>query len=88
VFAPVAPPGSFEFRIGDDVASIVDGEGRPGPLDDADVVLRASDPAAFYHLFVDRLWDDVDVEGDRELLERLLEAASAPAYEAPLPAAV
>lgn len=88
VFAPVAPPGSFEFRIGDDVASIVDGVGRPGPVDDADAVVRAPDPAAFYHLFVDRLWDDIEVEGDRELLERLLEAASAPAREAPLPAAV
>jgi DNA-binding HxlR family transcriptional regulator len=88
VFAPVAPPGSFEFHVGDDVASIIDGEGRPGPLDVADVVVRAPDPAAFYHLFVDRLWDDIEVEGDRDLLERLLEAASTPAYEAPVPAAV
>ena len=39
----------------------------------------APDPAAFYHLFVERRWDEIEVEGDRELLERLLDAASAPA---------
>ena len=42
-FAPVAPDGSFEFRIGDEVAALVDG---------------------------------IDVEGDRELLEQLLDAAA------------
>jgi DNA-binding HxlR family transcriptional regulator len=79
VFAPVAPAGSFEFRVGDEVASLVDGEARPEPLDNADVVVRAPDAAAFYHLFVERRWDEIEVEGDRELLERLLDAASAPA---------
>jgi len=82
VFAPVAPEGSFEFHVGDDVASIVDGNASPGLLEDADVVVRMADPAAFYHLFVERRWDDVAVEGDRELLERLLDAASAPATAA------
>ena len=86
VFAPVAPEGSFEFHVGDDVASIVAGEGRPGALDDADVVVRMSDAAAFYHLFVERRWYGVTVEGDRALLERLLDAAAAPAA-APEPAA-
>jgi DNA-binding HxlR family transcriptional regulator len=79
VFAPVAPEGSFEFRVGDEVASLNDGEARPGPLDGAEVVVRAPDPAAFYHLFVEGRWDEIDVEGDRELLERLLEAAAPPA---------
>src|SRR5262249_15009290 len=32
VFAPVAPAGSFEFRVGENVASIVEGEARPGSL--------------------------------------------------------
>ena len=82
VFAPVAPEGSFEFRVGDQVASLVDRESRPGPLEDADVVIEAPDPAAFYHLFVERRWDDISVEGDRGLLERLLDAASAPATAA------
>jgi DNA-binding HxlR family transcriptional regulator len=85
VFAPVAPAGSFEFHVGEEVASIVEGEARPGPLEAADVVVRAPDPAAFYHLFVDGIWDGIEVEGDRDLLERLLDAASAPG--APVPTA-
>jgi len=86
VFSPVAPEGSFEFRVGDEVASIVDREARPGPFESADVVVHVPDPAAFYHLFVERRWDGITVNGDRELLERLLDAASSPA-PAPLPAA-
>jgi DNA-binding HxlR family transcriptional regulator len=87
VFAPVAPQGSFEFRVGDEVASLSDGEARPGPHEGADVVVNAPDPAAFYHLFVERRWDEIELEGDRELLERLLEAAAAPAAGAPVPTA-
>jgi DNA-binding HxlR family transcriptional regulator len=82
-FAPVAPDGSFEFRIGDEVAALVDGEAYPGPADDPAVVLEAS-PVAFYHLFVERRWDGVEVEGDRELLERLLDAGAP--LEEPVPA--
>ena len=77
VLAPVAPPGSFEFRIGDEVASLVDGEAGPGPTVDPDVVIEG-DPIGVYTLFVDRTADAVTVEGDRELLERLLEAAPRP----------
>ena len=84
VFAPVAPAGSLEFRIGDEVASIVEGEARPGPAAQPDVILEA-DTAAFYYLFVERRWDGVTVEGDRSRLERLLEAAAPPA-DAPVPA--
>jgi DNA-binding HxlR family transcriptional regulator len=87
VFAPVAQTGSFEFRVGDEVASLSDGEARPGSLDGADVVVNAPDPAAFYHLFVERRWDGIEVEGDRDLLERLLEAAAAPAAGASVPTA-
>jgi len=82
-FAPVAPDGSFEFRIGDEVASLVDGEARAGPTEAPDAVLEAS-PAAFYYLFVERRWDGVAVEGDRALLERLLDAAAP--LEEPVPA--
>jgi DNA-binding HxlR family transcriptional regulator len=85
VFAPVAPAGAFEFRIGGEVASIVDGEAHDGPLDDPDVVLEA-DPVCFYYLFVERRWDGVRVDGDRELLERLLDSASAPMAATPVPA--
>ena len=83
VFAPMAPPGAFEFRIGGEVAHLVDGEAEPGPAEQPDVVVEA-DVECFYYLFVDRRWDGVTVSGDRKLLERLLDAAAAPAPGAPV----
>jgi DNA-binding HxlR family transcriptional regulator len=77
VLAPLAPPGRFEFRIGDEVASIVDGEARPGPVEDPDVVVEG-DPEGIYHMFVDRRLDCVTVEGDSALLEQLIAAAPVP----------
>jgi DNA-binding HxlR family transcriptional regulator len=85
VFAPVAPAGSFEFRIGNEHASLVDGQARPGGIDDPDVIVE-TDARGFYFLFTERRWDGVTVEGDRELLERLLDAASTP-VSVPAPAA-
>jgi DNA-binding HxlR family transcriptional regulator len=82
-FAPVAPDGTFEFRIGDEVAAIVDGHAVAGPAEAPDAVLETS-PAGFYYLFVERRWDGVEVEGDRALLERLLDAAAP--LEEPVPA--
>ena len=82
-FAPVAPDGSFEFRIGDEVAAIVDGHAVAGPAVAPDAVLETS-PAGFYYLFVERRWDGAEVEGDRALLERLLDAAAP--LEEPVPA--
>jgi DNA-binding HxlR family transcriptional regulator len=84
VFAPMAPDGSFEFRIGDEVASLVDGQARAGAAEQPDVVVE-SDRKSFYYLFVERRWDGVTVEGDRELLERLLDAV-APVPGAPVAA--
>jgi DNA-binding HxlR family transcriptional regulator len=86
VFAPMAGPGSFEFRIGGEVASLVDGEAQPGPAEDPDVVLEA-ETRDFYLLFVERRWDGVSVEGDRAKLEQLLEAV-APFAEQPEPVSV
>ena len=77
VLAPIAPPGRFEFRVGDEVASLVDGEAKPGSIEEPDVVV-AGDPAAIYHMFVDRRLDLVSVDGDRRLLEQLLAAAPPP----------
>jgi DNA-binding HxlR family transcriptional regulator len=85
VFAPCAPAGSFEFRIGTETASLVDGEAQRGSIEEPDVLVEA-DVGCFYHLFVERRWDGVRVEGDRELLERLLEAAAAPVADLPVPA--
>jgi len=84
VLAPLAPPGRFEFRVGDEVASLVDGEAQAGPLDEPDVVVEG-DPEAIYYMFVDRRLDLVKVEGDRRLLQQLLEAAPTP-VELPLSA--
>ena len=84
VLAPLAPPGRFEFRVGDEVASLVDGEAASEPTEDPDVVVEG-DPEGIYHMFVDRRLDLVTVHGDRRLLEQLLDAAPTP-VELPLPA--
>jgi DNA-binding HxlR family transcriptional regulator len=69
-----APPGRYVFRVGDEEASIVDGEASAGAVADPDVVVTA-EPTGFYHLFVDgERSDAVVVEGDEEAFERFLEA--------------
>ena len=77
VLAPLAPPGRFEFRVGDEVASLVDGEALAGPIDDPDVLVEG-DPEGVYYMFIQRRLDCVSVEGDRALLERLIETAPVP----------
>jgi DNA-binding HxlR family transcriptional regulator len=74
VVAPVAPPGRFEFRVGDEIASIVDRETVAGPVEDPDVVVE-SDAEGIYHMFVDRKLSCVTVRGDRAKLKGLIEAA-------------
>jgi DNA-binding HxlR family transcriptional regulator len=77
VLAPLAPPGRFEFRIGDEVASLVDGEVLHGSIPDPDGVVEA-DPDDLHTMFVESRIDHVSVEGDRALLELLIRAAPAP----------
>jgi DNA-binding HxlR family transcriptional regulator len=77
VLAPIAPPGRFEFRVGDEVASLVDGVTGPIPIDNPDVVVQG-DAVGMYQLFVDRRLDLVSIEGDHDLLERLLDVAPTP----------
>jgi DNA-binding HxlR family transcriptional regulator len=84
VLAPIAPAGRIEFRVGDEVASLVDGEALSGSIESPDVVVE-TDPQGIYHMFVDRRLDLVKVQGDRRLLEQLIEAAPAP-VEMPVPA--
>lgn len=84
VLGPIAPPGRFVFRVGDEVASLVDGVGQQGAVDDPDVVVEG-DPQMLYHLFVDRRLELANVEGDRELLERLVAVAPVP-LQAPVSA--
>jgi len=81
--AALAPEGSFEFRVGDEVASLVDGEVRREPVPNPDVVVEA-DPAALYAMFVEQRLDAVTVTGDRDLLARLV-AAPPPRLDAPVP---
>jgi DNA-binding HxlR family transcriptional regulator len=77
VLGPVAPPGRFEFRVGDEIASLVDGEAQPGSVEDPDVVVEG-EPDGIFHMFVDRRLDLVKIEGDRRLLEQLIEGAPPP----------
>jgi DNA-binding HxlR family transcriptional regulator len=84
VLGPIAPPGRFEFRVGDEIASLVDGQAQAGAIEDPDVVVEA-DPQGIYHMFVDRRLDLVQVDGDRRLLEQLIEVAPEP-VELPTPA--
>ena len=77
VLAPLAPPGRFEFHVGDEVASLVDGEVSDGPVEDPDVVVEG-DPEGVYYMFIQRRLDCVVVEGDRGLLDELIAASPAP----------
>jgi DNA-binding HxlR family transcriptional regulator len=84
VLAPLAPPGRFEFRVGEEVASLVDGEASAGPIEEPDVVVEG-DPEGIYRMFVDRRLDLVSVQGDRALLEELVDLAPIP-VDLPAPA--
>jgi DNA-binding HxlR family transcriptional regulator len=77
VLAPLAPLGRFEFRVGEEVSSLVDGEVQDGPVENPDVVVEG-DPEGVYYMFIQRRLDCVGVEGDRGLLEELIAAAPAP----------
>jgi DNA-binding HxlR family transcriptional regulator len=77
VLAPRAPLGRFEFRVGEEVSSLVDGEVLDGPVENPDVVVQG-DPEGVYYMFIQRRLDCVRVEGDRSLLEELIAAAPAP----------
>src|SRR4051812_42925432 len=68
-----APGGRFEFRVGGEVASLVDGEVHAEAVDHPDVVVEAT-PAGIYDMFVERRLDEVEVRGDRELLAQLVDA--------------
>jgi DNA-binding HxlR family transcriptional regulator len=74
VMAPLAPPGRFEFRAGPEIAAMIDGEVVAGSIDDPDVIVEG-EPEGIYELFVNRCLDGVTIQGDRALLDQLLEAA-------------
>jgi DNA-binding HxlR family transcriptional regulator len=63
--------GAFVFRVGDEEASLVNGEARAGALEDPDATVEC-DAEAFYYLFIDRDLDRVTIDGDRGAVERML----------------
>ena len=77
ILGPLAPTGRFEFRVGDEIASLVDGVAHAGPIDDPDVVVEG-DAQGLYYVFTERRLDAVSVSGDRALLARLIDVAPQP----------
>lgn len=71
--APAACGGRLEFRIGDEIASLADGEVVDGPLEHPDAVVVGS-PRGFYDLVVERDLDGVEVQGSRTAVRELLAA--------------
>lgn len=84
--SPISPPGRMAFRIGSEEASLVDGAVQPGLVDEPDVFVE-TDGIGFYHLVVNRQTDGVRIEGDYEVLDRLIDAfGPREATPEPLPA--
>ena len=77
-FPPTVTAARVEFRIGEEVASLVDGEARSGAAEAPDAVVT-SDAVGFYHLVVDRDLDAVSVRGSRTSLRALLALLPPPA---------
>ncbi len=73
--SPVANEGRLAFRVGEEEASVVDGESSAGIVENADVLVE-TDATGFYHLLVERRLEGVRVEGDAELLERVVNAVA------------
>jgi len=71
-FPPAATGVCIEFRIGDELASLVDGGVLAGPADRPDAVI-SGDAAGFYGLVVDRDLDSVSLRGSRTAVRRVLE---------------
>jgi DNA-binding HxlR family transcriptional regulator len=71
------PPGGtgarIEFRIGDEIASLVGHEIHAGPGEDPDAVV-VSDAPGFYCLLVDRDLDAVTIDGDANAVRAMLAA--------------
>lgn len=83
----VSPPSGvrIEFRIDDEVVSLVDGAVVVGPVERPDAVV-AGDARGFFHLVVDRDVRAVEVRGRRAAVGELL-AALPPMVAAPAVAA-
>lgn len=74
IFLPPGFHGRIEFRVGDEVTSIVDDAVLDGPCEQPDLVVE-TDSDGFYHLLLEGEADGLAVEGDEALLARFLERA-------------
>ena len=70
---PTGTDARLEFRIGEETASIAEGEVRDGPIDGPDAVI-VGDARGFYCLMVDRDATAVSIEGDAEAVHAMLAA--------------
>jgi DNA-binding HxlR family transcriptional regulator len=77
---PPGISGRFEFRIGDEVASLVDGAVVEGPTSRPEAVV-SGDGECFYRLVVDRDLGAVTVDGSRAAVRRLLQTLPPPTPE-------
>lgn len=68
---PAGIEGRVEFRVGNEVASLEDGEVRPGGLEEPDAVIE-TDPAGFFHLLVDGDASGVELQGGEDVVRGLL----------------
>jgi DNA-binding HxlR family transcriptional regulator len=71
-FPQNATVARIEFHVGEEVASLADGESRAGPVEDPDAIVEC-EPVGFYELVVNRNLDAVEVEGDVQAVSGLLE---------------
>jgi DNA-binding HxlR family transcriptional regulator len=76
IFLPAGFRGRIEFRVDDEVASIVDGVVLDGPCEEPDLVVE-TDSDGFYHLLVEGEAAQLTLEGDETLLAALLERSPA-----------
>ena len=77
-------PRRIEFRIGDDVASVVDDAIVDGPIDDPEAIV-SGDPPGFYCLMVERDIGAVTIEGNTGTVESMLASLPAAAATEPEP---
>jgi hypothetical protein len=77
MLGPFATDGTFEFRVGDEIATLANNAAHDGPAEDPDVVVTAT-PEGMYYLLIEHRIEDATVEGNYVLLEQLI-AAGVPA---------
>jgi len=74
--APSAPDVRVAFHCGDEEASLLEGQVRPGLSPEAAATVTC-DATGFYHLLIDGKTTGVAIAGDTTSVERLIAATSA-----------